>query len=267
MRFKLTLAIIASFIAAAPAAADGPLSAQDPSARGFYMSVFGGSGSGPSADLTQFGTVFFTEAEGGPLAVNAKGRTDSGRVGFIGGQIGYEFAYGSVVRPAFEIEGLYLASGTRRATLSNPNDRILGHTFDNTYPIDSTVLLANMVFSVPISNTGLTPYFGGGIGAATVTINGANSLQTNPAEVGLNHFNSGTDSSAWTFAAQAKAGVRLALGRNAFVFGEYRYLYVGSTDQIFGPTVNIAHAPTTAWTNRFDATSYHLGTVGIGFNF
>jgi len=59
----------------------------------------------------------------------------------------------------------------------------------------------------------------------------ANSLQTSPPEPGINHFNSDPDSSVWTFAAQAKAGVRVGLGPHAYVFGEYRYLYVGSNDQ------------------------------------
>jgi opacity protein-like surface antigen len=209
------------------------------------------------------------EFAGGPLAVNATGRTDSGGVGFVGGQIGYEASYGSVVRPAFEIEGFYLANGTRRTTLQNAGDplRLVEQTFDNTFPMNSSVFLANLVLSFPTAYPGVTPYIGGGIGGAHVAIKGANSLQTNPPEVGINHFNSGSDSSAWTFAAQAKAGVRVALGANAFLFGEYRYLYVGSSDQILGPTVDPTHAPTTAWTVRFGDTSYHLGTAGIGFSF
>ena len=113
----------------------------------------------------------------------------------------------------------------------------------------------------------MTPYIGGGIGGARVSVSGANSLQIAPPEPGVNHFNSGTNSSVWTFAAQAKVGVRVALGPHAYVFGEYRYLYVGSNDQIFGNTVYAGHAATTAWTVRFDDASYHLGTVGIGFNF
>ena len=113
----------------------------------------------------------------------------------------------------------------------------------------------------------MTPYLGGGIGAARVSASGANSLQTSPPEPGINHFNSDPDSSVWTFAAQAKAGVRVALGPHAYVFGEYRYLYVGSNDQMFGNTVYATHVPTTAWTVRFDDASYHLGSVGLGFNF
>jgi opacity protein-like surface antigen len=103
--------------------------------------------------------------------------------------------------------------------------------------------------------------------AARVAVHGANSAQIDPPEAGINHFNSGTDSSAWTFAAQAKAGVRFALGDSAFVFGEYRYLYIGANDQIFGPTTYFVHAPTSAWTVRFGDMSNHLGAAGIGFRF
>jgi opacity protein-like surface antigen len=261
MRITLTLAMIASFVAA-PAVAE-----QTNKARGIYFGVFGGGGSSTDTDVTQRGTAFFTEAVGGPLAVNATGRTDSGSVGFVGGQVGYEMSYPSMVLPAFEIEGFHLDTGTRRATLQNPSDRLPEHTFDNTYPMNSAVFLANIVFSFPTSFYGVTPYIGGGVGAAHVSIDGAESLQVEPSEGDLNHFNSGPDSSAWTFAAQVKAGVRLALGSNAYVFGEYRYLYVGSTDQTFGPTVDPTHVPTSAWTQNFGETSHHLGSAGIGLNF
>lgn len=262
MRFKLTLATIACLVAA-PAAAEPTTKG-----RGVYFGVFGGGGSSTDTDVSQLGTAFFPEAAGGPLAVNATGRTDSGSVGFIGGQVGYELSsYPSVVLPAFEIEGFHLDTGTQHATLQNPTDRLSEHTFDNTYPMNSAVFLANLVLSFPTSFYGVTPYIGGGIGTALVDIDGAKSLQVEPSEGDLNHFNSGPDSSAWTFAAQIKAGVRLPLGSNAYLFGEYRYLYIGSTDQTFGPTVEPTHVQTSAWTQKFGETSYHLGTAGIGLNF
>jgi opacity protein-like surface antigen len=266
MRFKLTLAIIASLVAG-PAIAEDNNGGRAAPSRGTYIGIFGGGGLGSDSDITQLGTAFFTEAQGGPLAVNATGRSGSGGVGFVGAQIGHEWSYGSAVMPAFEMEGFYLASGTRSATLQNPSDRLPEHAFDDTFPTNNAVFLANMVLSFRSSYPGVTPYIGGGIGAARVSVDGANSLQIDPPEAGINHFNSGTDSAAWTFAAQAKAGVRIALGSNAYLFGEYRYLYVGSTDQIFGPTIEATHVPTTAWTVTFDETSYHLATAGIGFDF
>jgi opacity protein-like surface antigen len=269
MRSRLTLAILASFVAVPAIAADWrmPEGAGIAPARGVYVSLFGGGGVGSTGNVTQLGTVFFPEAAGGPLAVNATGRTDSGGVGFFGLQMGHEWSYGSVLLPALEIEGFYLAGRTQRARLENPTDRLPEHTFDNSFPMRSTVLLANLVLGFRTSYPSVTPYIGGGMGAVRVAIKGADSTQINPPEAGINHFNSGPDSSAWTFAAQAKAGVRVALGSHAYVFGEYRYLYVGSTDQIFGPTMYPVHAPTSQWTVRFDDTSNHLATAGIGFNF
>jgi len=262
MRFKLKLAIIASLVVAPALAAE-----QATPARGTYIGIFGGFGSSSDTGVAQLGTVFFTEAEGGPLAVNATGQTDSDGVGFIGAQVGHEWSNGSAVLPAFELEGFYLDTGTRRATLENPTDRLPEHTFDSTFPTDTSVFLANLVLSYPMSSHSVTPYIGGGIGGAQVDVDNATSLQADPAEPGINHFNSAPDSSAWTFAAQIKAGARMPLGSNAYVFGEYRYLYVGSTDQIFGPTTYDTHAPTTAWTVRFDDTSHHLATAGVGFSF
>jgi opacity protein-like surface antigen len=234
-------------------------------ARGAYVSLFGGGG-GSISTFTQFGTVFFPEAMGGPLSVNATGRPNTSGVGFVGLQIGHEWSYGASLLPALEIEGLYLA-GTQRARLDNPSNRLPEHTFDNTFPMRNAVFLANVVLSFRTSYQSVTPYVGGGMGAARIAINGANSAQINPPESGINHFNSGADSSAWGFAAQAKAGVRLALGNGAYVFTEYRYLFVGSTDQIFGPTDYPTHAPTTHWTVRFGDMSNHLAAGGIGFKF
>ncbi|WP_245305444.1 hypothetical protein [Bradyrhizobium sp. LTSP857] len=235
---------------------------------GAYVGVFGGGGSRGGTDISQFGTVFFAEALGGPLAVDATGRSSSGGVGFGGAHLGYEWSYGAYVRPALEIEGFYLAGNQPRATLVNPTDRLAERTFDDTFPTRTTVLLANMVVGFNTPYQGITPYIGGGIGAANVSINGATSTQTDPAELGINHFNARPDSSAWTFAAQAKAGARFALGNSgAYLFGEYRYLYVGAANQVFGSTVDPTHAATSSWTASFGGTSHHLAAGGVGFGF
>ena len=238
------------------------------SGRGAYVGVFGGGGSRSSTNVSQFGTAFFVEATGGPMAINATGQSGSGGVGFGGAHLGYEWSYGAHLRPALEIEGFYLAGNQQRATLVNPTDRLAEHTFVDTFPTRTTVLLANMVvgFQTPYQN--ITPYIGGGFGAARVSINGATSTQTDPAEPGINHFNSSPDSSAWTFAAQVKAGARLALGDSgAYLFGEYRYLYVGDVNQVFGSTVDPTHVPTSPWTTSFGGTSHHLAAGGVGFSF
>lgn len=234
--------------------------------RGTYVSLFGGGGVSSSSDVTQFGTVLFPEAVGGALSVHATGRSDTSGVGLGGLQIGHEWgSTGSRLLPALEIEGFYLAN-TQRVTLDNPGPRLPEHTFDDTFRMHNAVFLANVVLSFPAYQR-VIPYVGGGLGAARISISGAESAQTNPPESGINHFNSGPDSTSWSFAAQAKAGVRIALGDSAYVFGEYRYLFVGSADHIFGPTVYPTHAPTTAWTVHFDDMSNHLAVGGIGFNF
>ena len=156
---------------------------------GAYVGVFGGGGSRGGTDVSQLGTVFFVEAVGGPLAVDATGRTSSGGVGFGGAHLGYEWSYGTYLRPALEIEGFYLAGNQPRATLVTPTDRFAEHSFDKTFPTRTTVLLANMVVGFNTPYQGITPYIGGGIGAANVSINGATSTQTDPAEPGINHFN------------------------------------------------------------------------------
>ncbi len=245
-----------------------PPAASLAASRGAYLGVFGGGGSRGSSGVSQFGTVFFPEFAGGPLAVNAKGRTDSGSVGFGGAHLGYEWAYGRHLLPAVEVEGFYLAGNQRHATLANPTDRLAEQSFDDSFPTRTTVVLANMVVGFRTPYQGITPYIGGGIGAANVSIKGATSAQINPPEAGINHFNSSPDSSAWTFAAQAKAGARVAIGDSgAYLFGEYRYLYVGDVNHVFGSTAYLNHAPTSPWTTSFGGTSHHLAAGGIGFNF
>lgn len=243
-------------------------SALPASSRGAYVGIFGGGGSRSGSTVSQFGTAYFVEAAGGPLAVDAKGRTNSGGVGFGGAHLGYEWSHGTSLQPALELEGFHMASNQQRATLANPTNRLNEHSFDTTFPTSTTVLLANVVVGFRTPYQGITPYIGGGIGAANVSIKGATSTQTDPAEPGINHFNTSPDASAWTFAAQAKAGARMALGNSgAYLFGEYRYLYVGAVDQVFGSTSYPGHVPTSPWTVSIDGTSYHLAAGGIGFSF
>lgn len=264
MQIRLTLALVASFLAT-PAIAQ---SDEAVAARDLYVGIFGGGGTSSGGDVTQRGTAFFTEAAGGPLAVNATGKADGSSGGLFGVQLGHEWSRGSLLA-AIELEGLYLPGRTASARLENSASpgRTEERTFDNSFDMSSTVLLGNLVVGFPTRYSGVTPYVGAGIGIAQVDITNATSTQINPAEAGVNHFNSGTDSSAWTFASQIKAGVRVALGSDAYVFGEYRYLYVGATDQNFGPTVYPAHVPTTDWSVRFDGTSYHFLAAGIGLSF
>ncbi|HVY07842.1 MAG TPA: outer membrane beta-barrel protein [Burkholderiales bacterium] len=264
MQSKITLAILAFFLAA-PAFADGGGAT---AARGMYFGLLVGGGTHSGGDVTQRGTAYFVEANGGPLAVDATGKTDSSNVGLFGAQIGHEWSRGRMLA-AVELEGLYLPGRTQHAKLQNNASpgRLDEQTFDDSFNTKSAVLLGNLVFSFPMQDSGLTPYVGAGFGLARVGVTGANSAQVNPTEPGINHFNSGTDSSAWTFATQVKAGARYALGDNAYLFGELRYLYVDAVEQNFGSTVYPTHAATSDWKVRFDGASYYLATIGIGLSF
>jgi hypothetical protein len=246
----------------------------EPESRGIYVGVFGGGGVSSIPHVSQVGTALFPDSRGGPLAVNAVGSSGTRGVGLVGLQIGHECSGCSLdacgngwsLLPAGEIEAYYLA-GTQRADLNNPTARLPEHDFLDSFPMNNAVFVTNLVLSVQTPCRGLTPYIGGGIGAACVTISGADSLQVSPAEPGVNHFNSGPDSSNWGFAAQAKTGVRFSLSERCWLFAEYRYLYVSSTTYTFGSTQYPTHVPTTPWTVHFGDLSNHMGVGGIGFSF
>ena len=110
-------------------------------------------------------------------------------------------------------------------------------------------------------------YVGGGVGSAFMSVHGASSLQVAPVENGVDHFNSGTNSSCWSFATQAKAGARFALTNHVSLFAEYRFLYLGSTEYTFGSTQYPTHAPTTPWNVHLGGIAEHLAVGGIQFNF
>src|SRR4029077_13802207 len=76
-------------LSCATAQAGGVVVAAPPApspARGFYVGVFGGGGIADPGTITQLGTAFFIEAQGGPLSVNAKGQPGTSGVGMVGGQ-------------------------------------------------------------------------------------------------------------------------------------------------------------------------------------
>jgi opacity protein-like surface antigen len=250
-------------------AEDGCASA--PAGRGIYVGVFGGGGWSSLSNVTQLGTALYPESAGGPLGVHATGSSGNRGVGLVGVQIGHEWSDASNesdwgLLPAVEMEGYYL-TGTQRADLNNPTTRLPEHEFVDTFPMDNAVFLTNLVLSLRTPSSRLTPYIGGGIGAACVSISGADSSQVKPPEPGINHFNSGPSTSSWGFAAQAKVGLRIALSERVYLFTEYRYLYVGSTTDIFGSTVYPTHVPTTDWTVHFNGMSQHMAVGGICFSF
>lgn len=234
---------------------------------GAYLGVFGGGGVRGDTTARQLGTAYFVEAAGGPQSINAKGKLKNGGTGIVGAQAGYEWAGGAHVRPAVEVEALYLPRTDQHGTLDNSDPRLTEQLFDDTLPTSTSVVLANAVLGFKTPYQSITPYVGGGVGAAYLATSNANSAQLSPSEPGVNHFNSDTSSSVLTAAAQLKAGVRMALTKNTYLFGEYRYLYIGSHDQTFGSATDPAHVPTSPATVSYSGTSYNLGTVGLGVKF
>lgn len=238
----------------------------------FYVGAFGGGLYSNSTKMTQQGTAFFTEAEGGPLAVLAQGKTKKNSTGFGGVQVGYEWApkYNECtnwgIAPAAEFEA-YFFSHKKKGHLINPTDRLPEHDFVDSFRMNMSMLLVNAVFSLKNSCwCGISPYVGGGIGAARVSMHHADSLQVSPVEAGINHFNSKRSDSSWAFAAQAKAGLRYDITSCFHFFGEYRYIYVDSSNYIFGSTVYPTHAPTSPWNLKVNNIQYNAFVFGFQYD-
>lgn len=245
-----------------------------PGCNRLYVGAFGGGLYSNSTKVIQQGTAFFTEAEGGPLAVYADGHTKSTSSGFGGVQIGYEWrdcpwnigCSDWTITPAAELEG-YWYKQTKKGHLINTTDRLPEHDFLDSFHMDTGVYLANAVFSFNSCCLGsLTPYLGAGVGATRISISNASSLQTSPEEVGINHFNSDRSDSSWAFAGQIKAGLRYNFCESFHVFGEYRYLYVDASNYIFGSTVYDTHAPTSPWNVKVQNIRYNAFVVGVQYD-
>lgn len=242
-----------------------------------YVSVFGGGGASTKTDVSQYGTAFFTEADGGPLAVNAFGRTDSRNAGFVGANVGYQwtevfldsFHPVSGFSPATELEGYYLTRSTFSAhDLNNDTIRLPEHDFLVRYPMSAGVFLVNALANVNLSNCPkLHPYIGAGIGAGILSISNATATQVSPPEVGVNHYNSNTSDKDATFAAQVKLGLNYDINPNISFFAEYRWLHFSDSNYVFGSTSYPTHAATSSWLVNFDPQNYNMGGIGLRYNF
>lgn len=220
-----------------------------------YVGAFGGGIYSNDTHVSQQGTIFFLEAQGGPLAVNARGHAKENSSGLGGAQFGYEWTKcpmdlegsGWTITPAVELEAFWY-SQTKKGHLLNPTDRLLEHDFLDTFPMDMGVYLANAVFSLNNPYFGpFSPYISGGVGATRLSIRNATSLQTAPPEAGINHFDSDRSDTTWTFAGQVKAGLRYNFCQSFHLFAEYRYLFVDCSRFVLGSTVAPGHATTSPW--------------------
>lgn len=245
-----------------------------PECNRFYIGGFGGELFSRSTDVIQTGTAFYPEDQGGPLAVDARGRCRKKSPGFGGFQIGYEWLQSPLclgcsdfcLTPAAEIEG-YFYRHTKRGDLINPTNRLPEHDFQNSFPMHVGAYFANGVLSLRTCLLGkFTPYVGGGIGTAHISIRDARSKQVAPPEAGINHFNSKRSDSTFAFAAQAKAGVRYNIFKRFHIFGEYRYLFVDSSRFNFGSTIYPNHVPTSPWNVDVKRISYNGFAFGLQFD-
>lgn len=237
-----------------------------------YVGGFGGGIYSNSNKVYQYGTAFFSELTSiGPLPIIAEGSLNTSSAGFGGLQIGYEWSLPGCsnwsLAPAAELE-VYFFKQKKKGHLINQT--VVGlpeHDFYDTFHMNSNVLLANGVLAINSRClASLTPYVGGGIGAARVSLHKANSLQTNPPELGVNHFNSNRTDSAWAFAAQAKVGLRYNFCKAFHIFAEYRYLYVDASNYIFGSTNYSHHVPTSPWNVKVRNVHYNAFTFGIQYD-
>jgi opacity protein-like surface antigen len=238
-----------------------------------YLGIYGGGGSSRNFNVDQYGTVFFLEATGGPLAVNAFGHANNDSARFVGLQLGYQIndilldpkSQWSLM-PAAELEGFYIRKNSLNENLTNNTERLPEHNFNVTYPTKISVFLANAVFTFNKPCLLVHPYIGFGIGGAIVRITDASAAQTSPPELNINHYNANTSDMDTTFAGQIKLGLSYDINNFVNVFAEYRWLYLSSTDYTFGSTVDPTHAITSSWQVKFDPQRYNLGSIGIRVN-
>jgi opacity protein-like surface antigen len=236
----------------------------------FYVGAFGGRGSANNFNASQFGTAYFIEANGGPLAVNAFGQLHSQTSSFYGLQLGYQTqqillksSSQWTLGPAVELEGYSMNNGTSYGSLTNNTTRLPEHDFMVSYPMSRSVFLANAVLNFNHSQLPVHPYLGVGIGNALIRISGASATQVSPPEENVNHYNSNGSDTNSTFAGQIKLGVSYDINKYVSLFADYRWLYLASTHFTFGSTVYPGHAETSSWQVKLDAQRYNLGNVGI----
>lgn len=247
---------------------------EEPSSNRFYIGAFGGGLYSDTTNVSQYGTAFFSEVTSiGPLAVIAKGNLNKTSSGFGGVQVGYEWSKPSCsgwsLATAGELEVFYFSHKKTGDLVNETVNGLLEHDFQDSFSMNSGVILANVVFSIKSDCTfGFTPYIGGGIGATRISLHNADSFQAVPLQVDINHFNSDRNDSSWAFAAQAKAGVRYNFCEVFHIFAEYRYLFVDSSNYIFGSTnyTTPPHVPTSAWNVKLKNFNYNAFAIGVQFD-
>lgn len=242
-----------------------------------YIGAFGGELFSSSTSMRQTGTAFFLEAAGGALAVDARGDTNSTSPGFGGVQLGYEWTQSPFylrntnwsVTPGIEGEAFFYRESRKGDLINIAQTRLDEHDFQDSFNVNAGVYVGNALFTLNNCFFGrFAPYVGIGIGAAHLSASDADSTQVSPPEVGVNHFNSKRNGSDWTFAVQAKAGVKYRFSERFRFFAEYRFLSIDPSTYTFGSTVYATppHAATSQWDVNLGRISYNGFTLGIQFD-
>lgn len=275
MRYPASLTSIVLALSATEIQAGTMGPVQTPATEKVYFGIFAGGGTSNKVNINQYGTAFFPEANGGPLAVNSFGHTNSRTAGIVGGHIGYQWRNiflnslntQASMTPAIELEGYYVGKSSFSGhDLNNDTTRLPEHDFLVTYPMSTGVFLANTVLNFNSSNyASWHPYVGAGIGAAVLAISQADSLQLAPIEANVNHYNGNPNDTVAAFAAQAKVGLNYSFSEHLSVFAEYRLLYIANSSYTFGSTVYPSHVPTSSWSANLGSQNYNLGAGGIRF--
>ncbi|PJD93714.1 MAG: hypothetical protein CK425_12555 [Parachlamydia sp.] len=244
---------------------------EQPSCSRLYVGGFGGGIYSNSNRINQYGTAFFPEDVIGPLPVIAEGHLNKTSSGFGGAQIGYEWSKplcsGWSLATAGELEVFFFKHKKKGHLINQTVIGLPEHDFSDSFHMNSSVILVNAL--IAIDNDcfcGFSPYAGGGIGATRISLHKADSLQVEPLETGINHFNSNRNDSTWAFAAQAKAGLRYNFCQMFHIFAEYRYLYVDAANYIFGATNYTSHVPTSSWNVKVNNVHYNAFAIGLQFD-
>lgn len=177
----------------------------------------------------------------------------------IAGRLGYAWASG--LRVDGEItyrrndvdKSTFLASdGVTFFNLTDENPS--GH-------VRSYTLMANAYYDFR-NSTGITPYIGGGIGAANV--GGTYTSSVSPFTLRADTI----DDSDWGFAAQAIGGVSIALSHNLSLIADYRYLkaFDISTFQVQADAPAIPDQAAASLGGRGDYEN-HTVMVGLRYSF
>ncbi len=213
---------------------------------GFYGAVFGGA-----QFLTDYGNQKQTITIGGTtFNTNANVQDGWGAAGGI--KFGYNFesfdvSKGLRLQPGVEVEGLYLGT-TAKITGGTPGVSAVRNTSFN-----SAAGFVNGILRFKLDSP-VTPYIGLGVGGQMIN------EDTNAQ---INGVNTGHQDSAGAFAAQALAGVDIAVCNHVSIFTEYKFI------DAIGVDIETPNVGGSGRTLNFkpDQIQQHLIVAGVKYSF